>query len=92
MRQSDAGRGCGRPGGKGVQTGDCFFDQQSQQKVGIKPSAGEIGVFGGQPVDVKDGFQALDDELDLPSHPIECADALDWELVAFERRQQDDVI
>ena len=92
MRQMEVGRCREGRGGKGVQFGYRGIEQQGQEKVSIKPSPGQIWVFGGQPIDVQNRLQTLEGEFDLPAQPIQGAKEINRKLCPLQGSQQDDVI
>ena len=60
--------------------------------MGVEPCSRQIGIFGGQPVDVQDRLQSFDGEFDLPTQPVQRAEQADRNLFAWKRSQKNDVI
>lgn len=78
-------------GGKSGHFGRCVFDQKREEKMRSDPGLGEPWVFGGQSVEMQDGFQPFEGQFDLPANAIEPDERLRREGERVERGDQDHV-
>src|SRR5438128_448422 len=65
------------------------FHQQSENKLGEYPTARQVGLLGGQTAEVEQGFEALEQELDLPAQPVKLKNGFGTVFVRQAGQQQD---
>ena len=59
-----------RTGGRVQRLLGHFIDQKGEQEMGVEPSSGQALVLGGQAIQMKQAFEALEGQLDLPVQAI----------------------
>src|SRR5271166_3456365 len=84
-RQMDLAREAVSSGGRFGHFGRGVVDQQGEEEVSSYPGLGEVWILGRQAVEMEDGFQPFEGELDLPADTIECGEQLGWKGGCLER-------
>ena len=86
MRQMEGGRSLDdeSPGGKRNEGLSQVVEEKGSEDFGVDEGGGERGVFGGEPIEIEEAFEAFEDEFDLPSKSVDFEDILGRECVGVE--------
>src|SRR5512137_2290913 len=75
------------PGGKRASLLDQLLGEQGHKQLPIQPSLGALRVALGQLPDLRNLFEALKHQFDLPTEPVELQNDFQGKLRCRERRQ-----
>ena len=72
------------PGGKRNEGLSQVVEEKGSEDFGVDEGGGERGVFGGEPIEIEEAFEAFEDEFDLPSKSVDFKDILGREGFGVE--------
>src|SRR6185503_1655109 len=85
VRQIEGTRSLDGRGGNCVHLGHFGVEYQCEEQVGVEPGSCEVGILGRQTIDMQDGLQPFDCQLNLPAQPIQGCEQLDRKLLSLKR-------
>ncbi len=86
IRQMEGGRSLDveSPGGKRNEGLSQVVEEKRSEDFGVDESRGEGGIFGGEPIEIEEAFEAFENELNLPSESVDFEDTLGRECFGVE--------